>query len=195
MTIVDDSLVDNTQNVTVIATASGFTNGSDEISVIDNDTVNNPPTVENPIPNQSTLEDATFSFTFAENTFNDLDLGDTLTHSATLANGNSLPSWLNFDEQTRTFSGTPTNDDVATIGVEVTASDGLETVSQTFNLTVENVNDIPVATNDTLETNEDQLLTILPSDLLSNDSDIDGDNFSYLGFLLIWHLLQSIPVK
>jgi Ca2+-binding RTX toxin-like protein len=45
-------------------------------------------------------------------------------------------------------------------------------------ITVNPVNDLPIAINDTAETNEDQPLTIIPSDLLSNDSDIDGDRLT-----------------
>ncbi len=41
----------------------------------------------------------------ASNTFSDVDVGDTLTYSATLADGTPLPSWLSFDAATQTFSG------------------------------------------------------------------------------------------
>ena len=44
--------------------------------------------------------------------FSDVDVGDTLTLSATLADGSPLPAWLSFDPATQTFSGTPLNDDV-----------------------------------------------------------------------------------
>ncbi|WP_418903715.1 putative Ig domain-containing protein, partial [Pokkaliibacter plantistimulans] len=36
-----------------------------------------------------------------------MDAGDSLTLSATLADGSALPSWLSFDASTGTFSGTP----------------------------------------------------------------------------------------
>ena len=52
------------------------------------------------------------------------------------------PPGLSFDPATRTFSGTPTNDDVGAITVKVTADDGNGgTVSDTFALSVEDVND------------------------------------------------------
>ncbi|MFO1359056.1 putative Ig domain-containing protein [Plasticicumulans sp.] len=52
------------------------------------------------------------SFQFASGTFADVDAGDVLTYSATLANGDPLPTWLTFNAATRTFSGTPANGDV-----------------------------------------------------------------------------------
>jgi len=73
--------------------------------------------------------------------------GQQLSFAATTADGQALPSWLHFDAATGTFSGTPTNDDVGALSLQVTATDqaGLS-VSQTFNLAVENTNDAPTAT-------------------------------------------------
>ncbi|MDB9448080.1 choice-of-anchor I domain-containing protein [Anabaena sp. CS-542/02] len=48
---------------------------------------------------------------------------DFLTYSATLENGEPLPSWLTFNPVTRTFSGTPSNEDVGTFEITVTARD------------------------------------------------------------------------
>ncbi|MDH6107785.1 putative Ig domain-containing protein, partial [Anabaenopsis tanganyikae CS-531] len=62
--------------------------------------LNDTPTLVNPIDDISTLEDESFNFTFPQNTFNDIDTGDHLTYTAT------TPSWLNFNPDTRTFSGT-----------------------------------------------------------------------------------------
>ncbi len=45
---------------------------------------------------------------------------------------------------TQTFSGTPTNADIGTISVKVTADDGTSTVNDIFDLTVNNTNDPPV---------------------------------------------------
>ncbi|MBI0432194.1 putative Ig domain-containing protein, partial [Pectobacterium parmentieri] len=76
-------------------------------------------------------------------TFIDPD-GDTLTLSATLADGSPLPSWITFNPATGTFSGTPGNGDVGNLTIKVTANDGDASVSTTFSLTVTNVNDAPV---------------------------------------------------
>ncbi|WP_200987580.1 S8 family serine peptidase [Anabaenopsis elenkinii] len=62
---------------------------------------------------------------------------DFLTYSATLENGEPLPSWLTFNPVTRTFSGTPGNEDVGTFDITVTARDTAGTsVGDTFALTV-----------------------------------------------------------
>ena len=49
--------------------------------------------------------------------FTDVDVGDSLSLSATLADGSPLPSWLSFNAATQTFSGTPLNDDVGALSV------------------------------------------------------------------------------
>src|SRR5207245_4131850 len=103
--------------------------------------VNHVPSVSNPIADQSTPEDAPFSFVVPANTFADQDAGDTLTLSATQANGNPLPAWLGFDAATGTFSGTPDDPDNGTVSVKVTATDtGNLSVASTCGLTVSSVN-------------------------------------------------------
>ncbi|NEJ75044.1 hypothetical protein GR197_31795, partial [Rhizobium phaseoli] len=61
-----------------------------------------------------------FSFVLPTTTFTDVDSGETLTYSATAADGTALPGWLSFNATTRTFSGTPTTS--GTYGVKVTAT-------------------------------------------------------------------------
>jgi VCBS repeat-containing protein len=101
--------------------------------------VNDDPTVTKEIPDQTATENKGFSFTFAADTFSDIDVGDTLTYSATLENGNPLPSWLSFNGNSRTFSGTPINSDRGILNVKVTASDSQSaTASDIFVLTVSN---------------------------------------------------------
>ena len=53
-----------------------------------------------------------------------------------------MPTWLSFDSASRTFDGTPLNADVGTISVEVIANDGTSRVSDVFDLTVVNTNDV-----------------------------------------------------
>ncbi|WP_405077872.1 putative Ig domain-containing protein [Pectobacterium versatile] len=106
--------------------------------------VNDAPVVATPIPPQNVAQGGGFNFTVPDGTFSDPD-GDTLTLSATLANGSPLPSWLRFDPTIGTFSGTPSNADVGTLVIRVTATDGSNTsISTSFGLTVTNVNDAPV---------------------------------------------------
>ena len=68
--------------------------------------------------------------------FTDPD-GDELTYTAELYGGAPLPSWLVFDGQTRTFSGTPANIDAGPYVIIVFASDGTVVVpADSFTLTV-----------------------------------------------------------
>ncbi|PTA63327.1 hypothetical protein C9I36_15985, partial [Pectobacterium punjabense] len=140
--------------VNVATTPSG---GARTISVTANDdasrsatstltvVVGNPPVVATPIPAQSVVQDGSLSFTVPAGTFTDPDVGDTLTLSATLADGSPLPGWITFNPTTGTFSGTPGNADVGSLSIRVTATDGSNaSVYTDFSLTVTNVNDAPV---------------------------------------------------
>ncbi|MDR6759820.1 VCBS repeat-containing protein, partial [Mycoplana sp. BE70] len=137
------------------------------LTVVNNDA----PTVENPIADQAVNEDTAIDFTVPANTFDDVD-GDTLTLTATLANGDPLPGWLSFDPATGTFSGTPENADVGSIMVKVTADDGKGgTVSDEFTLTVANTNDDPTVANpiDDQSTDEDAAFTFqVPADTFAD---------------------------
>jgi len=89
---------------------------------------NNPPTVQNPIPDMSTPGHQAWSYTFPANTFNDVN-GQTLTYTAS-----GLPTGLSFNGST--ISGTPTQ--LGTFTVTITAKDGYDTVSDSFLLTITN---------------------------------------------------------
>jgi VCBS repeat-containing protein len=102
------------------------------------------PTLDNAIADQSATESTPFNFSFAANTFGDLDASDALTYSATLADSSPLPAWLNFDAATRTFSGTPGAGDIGTIDIRVSADDGSSAVSDTFSLIVIDFNNLPL---------------------------------------------------
>ena len=80
-----------------------------------------------------------FSYTFTSTTFTDPDTGDTLSYTATLADGSALPTWLSFNAATRTFSGTPST--IGTVSVLVTARD-------TANLAATDIFDITVSVQD-----------------------------------------------
>ncbi len=113
--------------------------------------VNDAPTVANAVPDQTTTENSAFNFTVPTNTFADVDAGDTLTYTATLDNGNALPSWLSFNANTETFSGTPLAANVGTIGVQVKARDNSNaSVSDIFNLSVSPLNLTGTPNADTL---------------------------------------------
>ena len=101
------------------------------------------PFVANVIADQSAAEGVAFNFTFAADTYNDVDVSDSLTYTATLDDDSVLPAWLGFDGTTRTFSGTPTGTDVGTISVKVTADDGSSAAFDIFDIVV-NPNNVPV---------------------------------------------------
>jgi len=93
---------------------------------------------------QATPENHPWTWTIPQSTFTDTDAGDSLTYTARLANGAALPSWLRFDADSQTFAGTPTGSNVGTVEVQVTATDAKgSAISDTFNLTVVNVNEPP----------------------------------------------------
>ena len=83
--------------------------------------VNDTPTVKTAIVDQSATAGTAFSFTLPSQTFQDVDLQDSLTLKAALADGSSLPSWLSFNAATGKFSGTPPQ--AGSIALKVTATD------------------------------------------------------------------------
>ena len=107
---------------------------------------NDAPEVGAAITAETAIEDAAYSYTVAAEAFTDVDAGDTLSYSASLADGSALPSWLAFDAATRTFSGTPVNADVGSLELRVTATDlAGARASQNVGLAVINTNDAPQA--------------------------------------------------
>ena len=105
---------------------------------------NDGPAVATALVDQAATEDAGFSYQVPAGSFADLDGSDTLSLSATLADGSALPGWLSFDAGTGTFSGTPGNGDVGSLDVRVTAADPHgESVSDVFSLSIANSNDTP----------------------------------------------------
>ncbi|KPA18428.1 hypothetical protein MHK_001354, partial [Candidatus Magnetomorum sp. HK-1] len=137
-----------TITITITATDIESKSVSDSFMLTINN-INDAPTLENEIPDQVAYEASTFDFTFDENTFVDIDLSDSLSYSAVLENGESLPSWLVFDPSTRNFSGTPTNEHIGTIQIKVTATDeSSESVFDIFMITINNENDAPTLVNE-----------------------------------------------
>jgi Ca2+-binding RTX toxin-like protein len=105
---------------------------------------NSSPMLDHAIPDQSSNEDAPWSWQLPANTFSDID-GNLLTYSAALGNGNPLPPWLAFDTATRTISGTPPANFNGQIDIKIVASDGSLSASDAFQLTIVPVNDAPTA--------------------------------------------------
>ena len=95
------------------------------------------PTVANAIADQIAYRGAAFSFVVPINTFADTNSGDTLSYWASRADGAALPSWLQFDANTRTFSGTAGSTDLGVLNLKVIATDAVgASVSGAFKVTV-----------------------------------------------------------
>lgn len=145
--------------------------------------VNVAPILRVPVTGQSAIEGTSFALMLPPNTFADPNPGDNLTVSAHLAGGEPLPTWLSFDAQTHTFSGTPGNADVGLRLIEVTATDhGALGVSTVFALDVDYLNDRPrLAINpaDVAVTEQAEFSLTLPADTFTDDDASHGDSLVY----------------
>ncbi|MBF0452311.1 MAG: tandem-95 repeat protein, partial [Candidatus Magnetomorum sp.] len=149
--------------------------------------VNDAPVLANPIANRIATEGTAYAYTVPSNTFTDVDSGDVLTYTATQENGSALPEWLNFDPSTRVFSGLPTNSDVGSITITITATDGsAQSITDTFVLSVNNTNTSPVLDNPIADqtTDEDVPYSFtFAADTFSDDDVTFGDTISYTAML------------
>ena len=133
-TIKDDDEDEDTATLTHTAAGGGY--GSLTATVTITVTDGTPLTVAAAIPNQRATESIPFTYVIPAATFSSAE-GDVLSYTATQADDSALPGWLNFDERTRTFSGTPQAGDVGTLTVKVTATNGEgESVFDTFDITI-----------------------------------------------------------
>jgi Tol biopolymer transport system component len=129
---------------------SGDTNGFSDVFLrpVGNTSANRPPTVATPIADTTATIGTALNYVIPATAFSDPDAGNTLTYSATKADGTALPSWLTFNASTRTFSGTPpTGTATGPLSLRVTATDGGGlSVSDQFNLTVGSGTTVPPLT-------------------------------------------------
>ena len=133
----------NNYRIAVTATDKGGLSARQNFTLSIKPAANQPPRVALNLPVQKMNEKSRWQYTVPANAFHDAD-GDSLSYSATQADGKSLPKWLNFNAANRTFSGTPGNDDVGNLALRITASDNRGGVaSQNLALQIANVNDAP----------------------------------------------------
>jgi hypothetical protein len=98
------------------------------------------------IPNQGDTAGMPYFYTFPDTTFIDDDGNNTLSYSAKLSNGDPLPSWLNFDSLSRTFSGTPVSGGLVNIKVKAADTAGafaecIFTLDVIQNIGIEQINE------------------------------------------------------
>ena len=136
--------------------------------------VNDAPVTSN--DTATTEEDTTITVLAADLFGNDSDVeGDTLSIGSidNAVNGTAI---VNADGN---IEFTPNADFNGTATIDYTVSDGIDSSTASIEIVVNSVNDAPLANNDTAAAiDEDTSITILASDLLSNDSDVEGDSFS-----------------
>ncbi|MDX1802433.1 MAG: Ig-like domain-containing protein [Alcanivorax sp.] len=133
--------------------------------------VNQPPVISG-APGTSVQQDQPYQF---QPVASDPD-NDPLTFAIS-----NKPAWASFDTSTGQLQGTPGNSDVGTdTGIVISVSDGTVWSSLPgFSLTVVNVNDPPVAQDDSYSLNEGGILTVSAAQgVLANDSDPDNDTLT-----------------
>lgn len=98
--------------------------------------------------------------------------GDYLEYSVTQSDGSTLPAWMSFNSDTLLLTGdAPLNPE--SVDLNVSVFDGHLTVDFAFTLNIETR--APMSVNDGYSLDEDMMVT---SDVLTNDSDADGDTLS-----------------
>lgn len=106
--------------------------------IIDVNDVNEVPIYSQSLMDQSGIVEEYLEFTIDVNGFSDVDEGDVLSYSASLANEDPLPTWLNFDDENLTFSGIPDSESNYEIRITATDQGGL-TVAGDFTLSIDPV--------------------------------------------------------
>lgn len=161
-----------TYNVEVTATDPDGASATDSFQLTINN-VNDAPVVNAPLSDQSTNEDDIFEYEIPSATFFDED-GETLSFSAT-----GLPASLTFNAETVTISGTPTQADIGSYTIDISATDGAgEVATDSFELTVVEVNDAPVIET-TIEDQQAEVGTAFELTVSTqNASDEEGDEIS-----------------
>jgi hypothetical protein len=91
---------------------------------------NDAPILMTPLADQNFTFHKPFAWQMPADSFVDIDQGDVLDYTATLADGSPLPEWISFDPTTQTFSGW-TPKEIGSIEIRVTATDRVEATGST----------------------------------------------------------------
>ncbi|PWN47559.1 hypothetical protein IE53DRAFT_244279 [Violaceomyces palustris] len=180
-----------------LSLAAAFSIVASAASVLADISVNQ--TLSSQLPNIAEVGKS-YSWTFTPSTFVTDNIGHLISYRA-----NGLPSWASFDSNTRTFSGTPTENDAGRSQITIVASEeGGDQAQDSFTL---------VATDEPLPTLNKPLVTQLPiasslgaqSILANGDQHIplgwsfsigfDGDTFSLPNYTSIYYTAQLAGFK
>ncbi|WLQ15861.1 putative Ig domain-containing protein [Hahella aquimaris] len=130
---------------------------------------NHAPTLSAALIDVETKAGEVLSFGVPAGSFTDVDEGDALSYSATLADGTPLPEWLSFDATTQTFSGAPSS--ASDLEIKVTATDNTgASAEDVFALTV---SPAPTASEDPF--NHEFKLPSTNRQANIGESDLSGD--------------------
>ncbi len=172
---------DATGTVDVIITASDGSNSQSASFTLTINPVNDAPVVSLALPDEYINEDSTGNILFSgdnlNNYFSDVD-GDTLSYYVSVGNSGLVSVSINAAKQL--VANTVAANAAGSSTVTVTASDGSKTISDTFTLTVNPVNDGPVLSTSIPDKtiNEDSMDNML-FDLDNHFRDDDGDDLGY----------------
>ena len=132
--------------------------------------------------NQNATVGSAFSLALPAGTFTDVDSGDTLTYTATAADGSPLPAWLTLQRRDTHVQRHAGGRRLGTLGVKVSATDlGGLAASETFNIVVTPTpNTPPTAVADTGDATEKGGIangsggSPATGNVLTNDTDPDA---------------------
>ena len=157
----------------VIEATSNLLTVTDTFNIIVNN-VDDKPVVINPIADITVNEDASISDIDLTDVFSDID-NENATISKAI-NSTNNESIVSFNITDNTLSATLKADQFGELEVVIEATSNLLTVTDTFNITVNAVDDAPVVTNPIADVTVDEDATITTIDLSNVFTDIDNDN-------------------
>ena len=99
-----------------------------------------------------------------------------MTFSGPLADVNATLDGMRWDPDANYYGSAALT--IATDDQGNTGPGGAKTGSDTLNITVDAVNDVPEASNESYRVKEDKNLKVAPPGVLSNDTDHDGDDLA-----------------
>ncbi|MFN0126291.1 MAG: putative Ig domain-containing protein, partial [Verrucomicrobiales bacterium] len=122
-TVLNDADIEGTETatLTLASPSAGIELGTaitGNVQILENQ----PPVVRGAIPTLFAYPDETAAYTFSPLIIIDPD-NDTLTYTATLADGSPLPAWITFNPATRQISATPTAAEIGTVNLKLSATD------------------------------------------------------------------------